>query len=57
MQNIQNEDCGFEHFEKGQILRPFSGLAPSKMIKNMHIEFIPPHLRPYGIDKSVVLRG
>ena len=23
---------GFEIFEKGQILRPFSGLAPSKLI-------------------------
>ena len=29
--NIQNEDFGFEIFEKGQILEPFSGPAPSKL--------------------------
>ena len=28
-ENIQNEDFGFELFEKGQILMPFPGLAPS----------------------------
>ena len=27
----KNEDYGFEIFEKGQILRRFSGLAPSKL--------------------------
>ena len=31
MENIQNEDFGFGIFESGQILRPFSGLAPSKL--------------------------
>ena len=25
------EDFGFKNFEKGKILRPFSGLAPSKL--------------------------
>ena len=33
---FKNEDFGFEIFEKGQILRPFSGVALSKYIgKNM----------------------
>ena len=29
---FKNEDFGFKKFEKGQILGPFSGLAPSKLI-------------------------
>ena len=28
---FKNDDFGFDIFEKGQILRPFSGLAPSKL--------------------------
>ena len=28
---FQNEDFGFKFVEKGQSLKPFSGLAPSKM--------------------------
>ena len=28
---FKNEDFGFKFFEKGQILRPFSGLATSKL--------------------------
>ena len=28
---FKNEDFGFDIFEKGQILRPFSGLVPSKL--------------------------
>ena len=31
LENYQNEDFDFNIFEKGQILRPFSGLAPSKL--------------------------
>ena len=28
---FKNEDFSFDNFEKGQIQRPFSGLAPSKL--------------------------
>ena len=28
---FKNEDFCFKFFQKGQILRPFSGLAPSKL--------------------------
>ena len=31
LENIQNKDFGFKFFEKSQILRPFSSLAPSKL--------------------------
>ena len=48
MKIFKNEDFGFDIFEKGQILRPFSGLAPSKlkkiskkclMVAYVHIEY------------------
>ena len=31
LENIKNEDFGLRLFGKGQILVPFSGLAPSKL--------------------------
>ena len=31
MENIKKEDFGFDIFEKGQILKPFSDLAISKL--------------------------
>ena len=31
LKNIQNEDYGIKILEKGQFLRPFSGIAPKKM--------------------------
>ena len=31
LENIKKISFGFDIFEKGQILRPFSGLAPSKL--------------------------
>ena len=48
LENIKNEDFGSEMFEKGKILRTFSGLAPSKlkiftkknlMVAYVHIEY------------------
>ena len=33
------EDFGFEMFEKGQILRPFSGLAPLKL-QNLSVGYV-----------------
>ena len=48
---FKNEDFGFKFFENGQILMPFSGLAPSKL----KIHPLPPG--PCGTEKSVVLRG
>ena len=44
---FKNKDFGYDIFEKGQILRPFSGLAPSKlkifhknlMVAYVHIEY------------------
>ena len=46
---LKNEDFGFEIFEKAQILRLFSGLAPSKLkiclkmliVAYVHIEYLP----------------
>ena len=31
LENIKNEHLGLDNLEKDQILRPFSGLAPSKL--------------------------
>ena len=31
LENIENEDFGFDIFLKCQIWRPFTGLAPSKL--------------------------
>ena len=60
----------FDIFEKGQILRPFLGLAPSKlkifskMVAYVHIEYSTYQFSeeskgggPCGTEKSVVLRG
>ena len=35
LENIQKEDFGLKIFEKAQILRPFSSLAPSKLKKKI----------------------
>ena len=37
LENIQNEGFGFDIYEKGQILMPFLGLAPSKLKQVMCI--------------------
>ena len=46
---FKNEDIGFYIFEKGHILRPFSGLAPSKliMVAYVHIEYSTYHFLRY----------
>ena len=57
--NIQNEDFCLGIFEKGQILRPLSGLAPSNFQhfqENRRGWNPPTPLGPYGTE-SVVLTG
>ena len=40
---FKNEDFGFKIFLEGQIMRPFSGLAPSKLKnlkKNLRVGYV-----------------
>ena len=41
---LKNEDFGFDIFKKGQILRPFSGRAPSnlkkKILTNLMVAYV-----------------
>ena len=68
---FKNEEFSFDIFEKGQILSPFSGIAPSKLkdfFQQMYIQSILPtnfqtnrkgggvESTP-GTEKSVFLRG
>ena len=55
LENIQNEDYGYDIFEKGQILRPFSGLVPLKtenVFKNLMVAYVHIEYSTYQFSKE-----
>ena len=54
---FKNEDFGFDIFEKGQILRPFSGLALKMSSKDFNVSIILSAYRVFYIPISEESKG